>query len=258
MKNNVVVFDLDGTLLDSRNEIIGGDKTLQCLERLQQMGCTLAICTGRLDHDIVKINEKYQLHIEHHISQNGAVIIKEGFLESILLDKQESLSIYEYIKKQQIRIELNTISNRYWISERDPDFPKELYDSHIIIQDFQDILLYQPAVLFLLIGEQYLLTSIATYINSQFQKTKAVMTSATSLEIMHKHASKGYAVKMLYPHYDIYTIGDSPNDFDMFPVSKQGYLVSNQKCSIDCVRKENIIEALQDIIKRLEDGKDEQ
>ena len=55
MKNKVIVFDLDGTLLGANNEIIGGTETLNCLDSLQQMGWTLAICTGRLDHDILKI-----------------------------------------------------------------------------------------------------------------------------------------------------------------------------------------------------------
>mgnify|MGYP002270400407 CR=1 FL=1 len=53
MKNKVIVFDLDGTLLGANNEIIGGTETLNCLDSLQQMGWTLAICTGRLDHDIL-------------------------------------------------------------------------------------------------------------------------------------------------------------------------------------------------------------
>ena len=58
MKNKVIVFDLDGTLLDSQNQIIGGDQTLKYLNLLQNMGCTLAICTGRLDHDILKNTTK--------------------------------------------------------------------------------------------------------------------------------------------------------------------------------------------------------
>ena len=181
MKNKVIVFDLDGTLLGANNEIIGGTETLNCLDSLQQMGWTLAICTGRLDHDILKIEEQYKLKIEHRISQNGAVCMKGQQLIATLIDKQEAINIYKEIQKEDIRIELNTVSNRYWKSERDPAFPSELYDSHIICKDFDKLILYQPAVLFLVIGTEDKLRSIETYINTTYQKTKAVMTSSTSL-----------------------------------------------------------------------------
>ncbi len=104
MKNKVIVFDLDGTLLGANNEIIGGTETLNCLDSLQQMGWTLAICTGRLDHDILKIEEHYKLKIEHRISQNGAVCMKGQQLIATLIDKQEAINIYKEIQKEDIRI----------------------------------------------------------------------------------------------------------------------------------------------------------
>ncbi len=251
MKNNVIVFDLDGTLLDSNNQMIGGAKTLACLNTLQQTKCTLAICTGRLDHDIVKICQEYGLDMKHRISQNGAVLYQDNQLKATLLDKQEALDIYHELKTKDIRIELNTISNRYWTSERDPLFPKEFYDSHIIKEDFEDILLYQPAVLFLIVAQEQQLKQIEETINQNYQFTKAIRTSQTSLEIVHSSVSKGEALKILYPDCQIYAIGDSPSDFEMFPFSKIGYLVSNQECHYPCQRKETILEALQDIISHI-------
>lgn len=49
----VVAFDMDGTLLDADNNVIGGEETVDILARLQRRGCTMAIGTGRLDHDII-------------------------------------------------------------------------------------------------------------------------------------------------------------------------------------------------------------
>ena len=102
----------------------------------------------------LKIEEQYKLKIEHRISQNGAVCMKGQQLIATLIDKQEAINIYKEIQKEDIRIELNTVSNRYWKSERDPAFPSELYDSHIICKDFDKLILYQPAVLFLVIGTE--------------------------------------------------------------------------------------------------------
>lgn len=252
MSNEVVVFDLDGTLLDGDNKVIGGSQTLKCLTTLKQMGCTLAICTGRLDHDIIKVEQLYDLDIKHRISQNGAVINQDNHFEAILLDKEEGIDIYRYLLDKDIRIELNTVSNRYWKSLRDPEFPSELYDSHIIRGDYEEIILCQPAVLFLVIGEDETLSQIEQYINSHYQYTKAVKTSTTSLEILHCNASKGHAVETLYSDCDVYAIGDSPNDFDMFDVVKEGYLVSNIECQYECHKKATILEALQDIIMKIQ------
>lgn len=251
MKNNVVVFDLDGTFINEDNEVIGGKKTLQELTDLQEMGCTLAVCTGRLDHDVIKIANTYDLPMYHRISQNGAVIYTDNICEAHLLDKQEALSINAYLEEVKVRVELNTISNRYWKTERDPDFPKELYDSHRITASFEDILQYEPAVLFLVIADAEVLSQIALHIEENYSLTKAVMTSATSLEILNVKASKGNAIREVYPDATVYAIGDSPNDFDMLSKANVGYIVSSCHYPIDCIQKDNILEALVDIRKRV-------
>ena len=250
MKNKVIVFDLDGTLLDSENQIIGGDQTLKYLNLLQTMGCTLAICTGRLDHDILKVQQKYQLSIQHRISQNGAVVIKENYLCSELLNKSDAFKIYDQIKKYPVRIEINTVSNRYWTSERDPEFPKELYDSHMIKQDFEEIILCQPVVLFLIVGQTSILEDIAKTVNKQYKRIQAILTSATSLEILSCQASKGLALKNNFQNDYIYAIGDSPSDFAMIEYSDYFYNVGQFENPKQAIVKPSILEALTDIYEK--------
>lgn len=251
MNSPVVVFDLDGTLLDSKNQIIGGELTLQCLQDLKQQGCSLAICTGRLDHDILKINEQYGLNIENRISQNGAVVIKNCEYHGIMIDREEAKNIYADIKNENVRIEINTVSNRYWKTERDPDFPKELYDSHIIKEDFDELLNCQPVVLFLVVGQTAQLQSIAKEINQKYPFSQAIMTSSSSLEILHKKASKGKALYRHFSNQKIYSIGDSPSDFDMIQYSDIFYNVGTFENPQKAIKKENILEALLDIKKKV-------
>ena len=87
-----------------------------------------------------------------------------------MLNKSDAFKIYEQIKKYPVRIEMNTVSNRYWTSERDPEFPKELYDSHMIKQDFEEIILCQPVVLFLIVGQTSILEDIAKTVNQQYKR----------------------------------------------------------------------------------------
>lgn len=247
MKNKVIVFDLDGTLLGGNNEIIGGKATLHLLQNLKQAGCRLAICTGRLDHDINYINRKYHLDITERISQNGAVMVNHEDISIKTMNTKEAIQVLTTLEKYNVRVELNTISNRYWLEERDPDFPKELYDSHHIVSDYKVILENQPCVLYLVIGENEVLNSIQKEINNHYQHIKAVRTSNTSLEILNIDVSKGKAMITMYPEHILYAIGDSQSDIDMFPYAYKSYLVGGEKSLEATYHMDTILEALQDI-----------
>lgn len=251
----VIVFDMDGTLLDADSNVIGGEETVVLLARLAAGGCTLAICTGRLDHDIVRAGTRFGLTFENRISQHGAVTISGDRLRAELMDKDEAREILAYIEGlgAPVRVEMNTVANRYWHTDRDPDFPKELYDSHVIKSDFTELIECQPVVLFLLVGDERDLAPIAEHVRATCTKTQAVMSSTTSLELMSVNVSKGQAIQSLYPGCDIYAIGDAPNDFGMFDAAKVGYLVSDAPCPYDVVRKPRITEALADIAARVLD-----
>ena len=143
------------------------------------------------------------------------------------------------------------VANRYWHTDRDPDFPKELYDSHVIKSDFFELIECQPVVLFLLIGEERDLAPIAEHVRATCTRTQAVMSSSTSLELMSVDVSKGQAIESLYPGCDVFAIGDAPNDYGMFDVARVGYLVSDAECPYDVVRCPSIAEALEDIASRV-------
>lgn len=247
MKTKVIVFDLDGTLLGGNNEIIGGKDTLKLLQNLKEAGCRLAICTGRLDHDIKCIDRKYHLDITERISQNGAVIVNQDVVSAKTMDSEEAKEVLKLLERHEVRVELNTISNRYWLEERDPDFPKELYDSHHIVSDYKVILDNQPCVLYLVIGENEVLDTIQGAINSHYKNIKAMRTSNTSLEILNKNASKGKAMITMYPNHTLYAIGDSQNDIDMFPYAYKSYLVGGKQSPEASYHCDTILEALQDI-----------
>lgn len=243
----VVAFDMDGTLLDADNNVIGGEETVDILGRLQRRGCTMAIGTGRLDHDIIRAGERFGLHFDNRISQHGAVRRSKGRVEAELLNPEDALEIFNRIEDAPVRIEVNTVSNRYWTSERDPDFPKELYDSHIIKGDLREVIRCQPIVLFLLVGDGVDLEPIARMVGEEYPGVQAVMSSKTSLEVMPRGVSKGSALAQMYAGKRIMAIGDAPNDFEMFGKAERSYLVSDLPCPVDVVREPSILEALKDI-----------
>lgn len=253
--NKIITFDLDGTLIDQNNQIIGGDETITLLKQLHENGYKLIINTGRLDHDIYYINKKYRLDVDYRISQNGAVIQNSVTSVAKLLDKVEALHLYEHLKTTNLRIELNTVSNRYWHEERDPDFPKEYYDSSNIRKDFKEVIEYQPTVLFLLIGELAEINEVQLHINASYQKIQAVKTSQTSLEILAKGVSKGNTILEVFPEAYIISIGDSENDYSMFEKSNESYYVGQGTCRKASYSRDTILDVLKEIIRKEEDSK---
>jgi len=250
----VLALDLDGTLIDENNEIIGGRETLSLLENLQVEGYEVVVVTGRLDHDIIHIAQKYNLNIKYRISQNGAVMQDEHGIKAKALNKEAALKVYKYIKDKNLRVEMNTISNRYWHSERDPEFPREFYDSSNVIEDFTQVINYQPVIIFLLIGDMEEINKVKGYIYENFDDVEAVKTSDKTLEILPKGVSKGLALKEMYPKAEIISIGDSESDFSMFPYSKASYYVGRSSFGKADFDVPSIKEALENILKEEKNG----
>ncbi|MBO3092982.1 HAD family phosphatase [Schleiferilactobacillus harbinensis] len=231
MPNDVVLtLDMDGTLVAHGNKIIGGERTIALLSALQQQGCKIIVNTGRLDHDIIAIQNQYHIQIDARVSQNGCVVIDDHSAQARLLNKQEALMVWQFLKPlTSVRTEINTISNRYWKTPRSPSFPKEYYDSHVMVDHFTPVLTYQPVTEFLCVGQTADLNEVRDYVTSHCQLLDAIMTSPSSLEIFPKGLSKGEVLRQLYPSSLIYGIGDSENDFSVFAVSEKSFFVGDHQ-----------------------------
>lgn len=227
MQNKVIVtLDLDGTLLAHGNQIIGGKKTLDLLNELVNMGVQLVVNTGRLDHDILAIQKEYQLPISARVSQNGCVVVDDKQVRARIMDKKEAKLVWKQLRlNTAVRTEVNSVSNRYWLSPRDPNFPNEYYDSSIIKADFAEIIDYQPCTLFLCVGVNKELEAIRRFVSANCSQLQAVMTSQKSLEIYPVGVSKGQTIATLFKDAYVYGIGDSENDFSVFDVSDQAFSV---------------------------------
>jgi Cof subfamily protein (haloacid dehalogenase superfamily) len=94
-KLELIVFDLDGTLLNKYGDI--GDKTKQYVRELKKMGMKFSFATGRLHNSIVNYAEELELKTPL-ISLDGAII--KSFPANEI--------IYEsYLKKSYVKKAIN-------------------------------------------------------------------------------------------------------------------------------------------------------
>src|SRR5699024_10897584 len=96
----IVVCDLDGTLLDEQNNVIPGTKEL-IQSFIDDCGIFI-IATGRLDHDIVYVEEYLGIKSDYRISQIGAVI--KDSINNVILKSEIDSEIFKKIGNEIISI----------------------------------------------------------------------------------------------------------------------------------------------------------
>ncbi len=235
--NNLFV-DLDGVVVDH-----SGNIDILALDNIKLHNDNVIINTGRLMHDVDYIVNTYNLSHTYKIAQNGAVILNSD--NQVILEHNLE---YDTVKKivdlyknhDEVRLEINTYKNRYFMSKRPSDFPKEFVDTSQIV-DFSDIVDKHIFNGILIISDKAseIISDIKKEINDD--SVNIVQTSNTSIEVFNKKASKGNAIKYLIENNLIsgktYGFGDSESDISMMENVDFPYCIGNNKdLSQKCIK----------------------
>lgn len=107
MKKKVLILDIDGTLTNSKKEIT--PKTLEAMIKVQEMGHTIMIATGRPTHGVKEVADTLQLDRfgGYVLSFNGARIMNYKTKEIVLqqlFPKECIAPIFEYASKRDMGI----------------------------------------------------------------------------------------------------------------------------------------------------------
>ncbi|MGX7163642.1 HAD-IIB family hydrolase [Enterococcus massiliensis] len=234
MKNQLLICDLDGTLLDANGKV--DHDSLEKIKKFCEDGGHFVICTGRMDSDIQYVEQQLGFKGEFRISQNGAVIknAKEEtvFFESIPSEYIASLN--QAIFGMNLRTEVSTLENRLFPSPRDPENVAEFIDTSIVIKNLPDYVLQHAgkATIYLTFGTTNEFTTIKERIEKNLGKDKVgiVQTSPSSLEVFSAKVSKGNAVsfimgKLAVSRKNVYVAGDAESDVSMFHLTDHAYAV---------------------------------
>lgn len=231
----LLVCDLDGTLLDENNQI--DDRSLTLLKKFVASGNDFCVCTGRLDEDIKYVEKLLDVSGAYRISQNGAVVYDQHdkVVSTATIPDQLLPVINDIVFSQGLRVEVSTITNRFFPSPRDPAQVSEFVDTSIVDSKLASRVL-QPdfhAVTYLIFGD---MASFQPIIRRSQEELGGLInvqqTSPSSLEIFSLGASKGIAVKDLikrqgYSNSQVYVAGDAENDITMFPLTTHSFAVGH-------------------------------
>lgn len=234
LNKKTFVFDLDGTVLNSKNEFPIETKNL--VLNILKKGGNVVFATGRMHVSAKKLLDNvFGRDFFPIISYNGAVIYVpgDGFIFEKTLDFETTFDVIDFLRNEGIHVQTYVDDKLY--SEKDDDEIK-LYSKHAdvpyyLVEDLKA--LHNPPIKILAIGEKEKLDSLITPLQSIVgEKATAFKSFSIFLDIVPSDANKGIALKFLadYLKFDLkntVVFGDNENDIYMFNVAGIKIAVDN-------------------------------
>lgn len=233
-------FDLDGTLLNSRGDVL--PSSIDALKRLKENDIKLILTTGRSMDGVRDIIDRFNLEglFSYYVYFNGSLIIDNN-RNKIICDynilSRDFKDIVKYANDNNINYYM--VLRDSIVSEKKFNFEKiesSRNESPIVIQDFNDRLKIKKIVF------NSSKSKIDSLLNFDFTKFNIIRLDDKTLEVMNKNAGKGEAfkkiVKMEKTSYDdTIAFGDSVNDSEMLLLA--GFSCSMNNANLSVKEKSN-------------------
>ncbi|MBC8591464.1 Cof-type HAD-IIB family hydrolase [Wansuia hejianensis] len=240
MSFKLIAIDMDGTLLNSQNEV--SQRTRRAIEAASEKGVYVVLATGRILKSATNYSDDLNLY-KPIIASNGALIVDEN--KNILYEKTMDKSIVEKI------IELGTKNQIYYHLYSEDSFYSRVYVEEIaqfyntksmakseinfklfkepreIIED-KDLKIFK----FIFIDEDSdKLNRFRNELNT-LGNLNICSSWSNNIEVMDREVSKGNSLRYLskilnIPREQIIAIGDNENDLSMIDYAGLGVAMGN-------------------------------
>jgi len=227
----MVVIDMDGTLLNSNDEI--SSTNIAAIKQVLSKKIKVVIATGRILSAIKRYTNALGLD-SLIISANGALVSDINGTNIIferMMDSKAAIKCVEIAKHYNIYYHIYINNTLYteklaytssWYDKLNKELPLEEQIPIKVIKDGIAIVTNNNKILkFVMIDDN---TDKLTKARNEISKIDSVSVTASlsnNFEVMANGVSKGLGVKILAEHYgialdEVVAIGDSENDIAMF------------------------------------------
>ena len=212
-----VFSDFDGTLLTSDHRI--SPKTLDAIQRITKQGIPFTPISARSPLGIwpyAKLIENYNIIVAF----SGALILDKNATPIYSVQLDPALGVNYYTYDDCVARDLN---NKWVIYERSV--------TGIQIEPYDESAVYSPHKI-QIIGETDEVIGIELILKEKFPHLSICRSHANFLEVMHKSATKGNAVRFLEDYFHVkmeecVAFGDNFNDLDMLESVGLGVAMGN-------------------------------
>ena len=242
----LLVFDLDGTLLNSKSAV--SDYTGRTLELLRERGIAYTVATGRTLHGARSVLEGHVFDLPH-IYKNGALIWQpqsSEFSHSQVLSQEEIRHVIEALMAEGVTPFIFTLDHADRQAIYHPPLQNEAEEKLVEAFSRQPNQSLHPVSelpgdteisnIGAMGPEQSINRVIATIENDEhlvaFSGQAIERKDMMWIDIHHSQASKGGAIEMLKEALGVSKVicfGDSQNDLSMFEMADEAYAPENAK-----------------------------
>lgn len=229
---NLLVSDLDGTLLDSKRQI--SVENLEAIHTFKENGGMFTIATGRMEKAAIPYIEQLEINIPV-ILYNGAIIYdpinKKRIVEKHLTSPGEILRKINSLSKFDDVAVLIYQGDEVYTIKRNHIVEKYEEKENVTCQFFSERQLKNHIIKIMLIAEPEILKKFETKVSEE-HSCELVYSEINYLEILPLGISKGAALKRLrfmigMEKVNTICVGDNLNDLPMLEIADKGFFVEN-------------------------------
>ncbi|HAX72831.1 MAG TPA: Cof-type HAD-IIB family hydrolase [Firmicutes bacterium] len=237
MSYKMIVLDLDGTLMSSKNEIL--PKTKEALFKAQEAGVMIVLASGRPTYGMLKAAKDLRLdeYPGYTLSYNGGRIIAVQ-TDELIYDKSLTPEICHelYDLAREMNVNIMAYEDEAIITEDDDQYiQKEAFINNMPlnrVEKFKDRVDFN-SVKCLCTAEPEYLAEVELKFKERLGDRLSVMRSMPFfLEIMPQNINKAYSLQKLLDHVgldksQLIACGDGYNDLPMIEFAGLGVAMAN-------------------------------
>lgn len=245
----LIVFDLDGTLLDSKSEVSA--HTQETLRLLRAKDIAYTVATGRTLHAARNLLDGHGFTLPH-IYKNGVMTWRpeqDSFSHCALLTAQEVGEVLGAFERAQVSPFIFTLEDATHHTVYHPALLNEAErglvtmlarDRGLRVMTLKDLPGNAQITNISALGEAQAIDSVAEHVSSEPHLVAYAGTAIEGkgwhwIDVHHSNASKGGAIELLKQDLQVSRVicfGDSDNDLSMFAMADECYAPSNAKAEV--------------------------
>lgn len=233
---SIVLLDIDGTLVDSKDQV--SQNTKQLLHHLEQKGIPVILSSARSPSGVEMVVRQVGLH-SPIVCYGGSLLLDDqrNIIQDVGIDREAAVAFKQFAGREFPHVTVSTYMYDIWLVDRLDDPNVQLVGQRNqctpLVGDLESAVQTVPHVHKLLcMGAPEEITRLQTRAAQAFPNLQFARSGTIYLEVLAKDISKGTALEQLQTYYQVdhsrvVAMGDYFVDVEMLRRAGLGIAMGN-------------------------------